>query len=78
MELRQKGIDNETIDNILQDLDEEDLALRAASKQARKYDGLEWSDFRKKLSAFLARRGFGYDVVSPVVREVWSELYEDV
>lgn len=74
MELRQKGISDETIDEVLQDLDEDNLAYQAALKQSRKYGGLEWMAFRKKMSAFLARRGFNYGVAKPVIEQVWSEL----
>ena len=73
MELRQKGIDRETIEAALRDLDEESLAYRAASKQARRYRDLEWADFRRKLNAFLARRGFGYESAQPAVERAWKE-----
>jgi SOS response regulatory protein OraA/RecX len=35
--------------------------------------GLEWPEFRQKLSGFLARRGFSYTTLAPVVSEVWKE-----
>ncbi|MFC1995994.1 RecX family transcriptional regulator [Chloroflexota bacterium] len=73
-ELRQKGVGSETIDETLCDLDEDDLAYQAALKQSRKYEGLDWHDFRKKMSAFLARRGFSYGVAKPVIEQVWSEI----
>ena len=73
-ELRQKGITDdviiETLNGIISD---EELALKAAHKQVRKYEGLEWPDFRKKLSGFLARRGFTYNIISLVVDQVWAE-----
>jgi regulatory protein len=74
IELRQKGIANEAIDEALRDLDEETLAYQAALKQSRKYAGLEWMAFRQKMSAFLARRGFRYEVAKPVIEQVWSEI----
>jgi regulatory protein len=72
-ELRQKGIENEIIDDALQTIDEDELAYRAALKQTRKYIRLEWPEYRKKMSAFLARRGFNYGTVFPIVERVWSE-----
>ena len=72
-ELRQKGIGDEAIEEALDALNEDNLAYQAALKQTRKYGSLEWQDFRRKMSAFLARRGFGYEVVKPVVERVWSE-----
>ena len=72
-ELYQKGIDEQIIQNVLQYVDEEKLASQAARKQARKYRDLEWPDFRKKMSGFLARRGFNYEVISLTIQNVWEE-----
>lgn len=72
MEMRQKGITDEIIEETLQDLDEEELAYRAAEKQVRKYKSLEWQDYRKKMSGFLARRGFPYAIIKPVTERVWE------
>lgn len=73
VELRHKGITDEAIETSIADLDEDELAYRAAFKQARRLKHLEWQDFRKKLYGFLARRGFNYDVISGVVPKVWEE-----
>ncbi len=73
-ELRQKGIEAATIEVALSHLDEEQLAYRAATQQLRKYRQLEWQDFRTKLTAYLARRGFNYNVAAPIVTKVWAEL----
>lgn len=73
-ELRQKGIGDEAIDGALFDLDEDSLAYQAALKQSRKYEGLDWQNFRQKMSAFLARRGFNYGVAKPVIEQVWSKM----
>ncbi len=73
MELRQKGIDDSIIAEVLAELDEDELAYRAAVKAARKYASLPWEGFRQKMVAFLARRGFHYGVAIPVVERVWSE-----
>jgi len=73
-ELRQKGVDDEAIDEVLRGLDEDSLAYQAALKQSRKYGDLEWQAFRQKLGAFLARRGFSYEVAKSVIEQVWSEI----
>lgn len=73
MELRQKGLDDETMQSALEDVDDEALAYEAAQKRAPRFTELEWNEFRKKLSGFLARRGFPYSVITPVVSRVWSE-----
>ena len=73
MELRQKGISDKIIEESLEDIDENDLAYRAAKKQARKYKTLEWQDFRKKMNGFLARRGFNYGIISIIIPQIWEE-----
>jgi regulatory protein len=73
-ELRQKQVDPVIIDEILQDIDETPLALAAGRKRARRLRPDDRQEFRKKLSGFLARRGFNYGVVAPVVDQLWEEL----
>jgi len=85
MELRQKGIEDTTIEFALEDLDEDALAYEAGLKKARKLKGaalssskgLEWSEFRKKMSDFLARRGFSYSVIAPIVSRLWNEVHPE-
>ena len=76
-ELRLKGIPDEIISGVVEDLDETSLAAKAAKKKARRYRDLEWEEFRKKLYGFLARRGFHYGIISDVVTKVWEELAEE-
>jgi len=76
-ELRQRGVDRETIEQSLEAIDDEALAYQAAQNQARKLGGLEWQDFRHKLLGFLARRGFNYEASAPAVARVWAELHEN-
>lgn len=74
MELRRKGLGDDVIQQTLeQTVDESSLARDAGRKYLRKVQGLDWPDFRNKLGGFLGRRGFSYDVVAPVLRELWAE-----
>jgi regulatory protein len=74
MELRRKGLSDEIVQPVLDEIvDEQALAFEAARKYSRRLAGLEWLDFRRKLSGFLVRRGFTYTTLSPVVSEVWKE-----
>lgn len=77
MELRQKGLDDETVHSAVSGVDEEALAYEAAQKRLGRLTGLEWNEFRKKLSEFLARRGFPYSVIAPIVTRLWSEVHMD-
>ncbi|HET7143234.1 MAG TPA: RecX family transcriptional regulator [Anaerolineales bacterium] len=73
MELRQKGLDDKTVTSAISEVNEDALAYEAAQKRLGRLKGLEWNDFRKKLSEFLARRGFPYSVIAPIVTRIWSE-----
>jgi regulatory protein len=77
MELRQRGLQEEAIENALQGIDEDDLAYQAGLKQARKLKSLDGIQFRKKMYSFLARRGFNYEIISPVVERIWNETSSD-
>ena len=77
MELRQKGLGDESVKSALERVDDEALAYEAAQKRAARYKDLEWNDFRKKLSDFLARRGFSYSVTSTVVSRIWNETHRE-
>lgn len=76
MELRRKGLNDEVIQSILEEsVDDEALAQQAARKYVRRLEGLERSEFRHKLSGFLARRGFSYSTIAPLVSQVWHECH---
>ena len=74
-ELRSKGVAAEEVAGVLPESDDEAvLAGRAAERYLRQVRGLPWPEFRRKLLAFLQRRGFDYGVASPVVRELWETV----
>lgn len=75
LELQQKGVAEDAIQDALTDCDQdEELAYRAAQARSRRLQGLDWESFRRKLGGFLGRRGFSYATMTPVIRQVWSEL----
>lgn len=78
MELRQKGLADEAIqDALAEQAQEDELAYRAAQHYSRRLAGLAWNEFRAKLGGYLGRRGFSYATVAPVVSRCWSELHPD-
>jgi regulatory protein len=77
MELRQKGLEDEAIQSAIETVDDNASAYEAAKKRAARFKGLEWNDFRRKLSEFLGRRGFSYSVIAPVVTRIWNETHAD-
>lgn len=74
-ELRQKGVSNEVIETSLAqaDLQESELALKAAQRVVGRYAALPQETFRLRLGAFLQRRGFSFAVASSTVRRLWNE-----
>ncbi|MDA1329967.1 MAG: RecX family transcriptional regulator [Chloroflexi bacterium] len=77
VELRQKGIQDSVIEHVLKDLDEDALARRAAEKKLRQFSRLNEKEFRKKLSAYLSRRGFSYEIVTDVCKQAWKTAKHD-
>jgi regulatory protein len=74
MELRQKGVAEEEIQKALAETeDESSLAYQSAIRYAHRLAGTDWETFRKRLGAYLGRRGFSYGTIAPVLRQVWDE-----
>jgi regulatory protein len=78
-ELRMKGVERETVSNAIDEaeIDERAGALEIARVKMRSYRGEEETVARRRLGAFLARRGYGYDVVKPVLDELFGENEDD-
>jgi len=70
MELRQKGIDKTIIEKAINKVDELPLATKLAQKKLRVYKNLPRQEFYQKMSAYLARRGFSWDVIKKVVAKL--------
>lgn len=76
VEMRQKGLAGEIIDDTLATItDEEVPAYEAARKKLRSVQGLEEREFFRKLVSFLQRRGFPYEVAATVTRRLWAEIH---
>jgi regulatory protein len=76
-ELRRKGLDDATIAPALAGLDAVAAATEAARPRALRLSALANSEpalFRHKMSDFLLRRGFDYDVVREVVGRLMVEV----
>jgi len=72
IELRRKGIDSEMVDEVLEGVDDEESAYRAAWRKGHNL-GKDYETFRQKLGAFLGRRGFSYDVINRTIERLWQE-----
>ncbi len=76
MELRQKGIDEDTIReelaNAFGDYVEADVVLELARRRAVRYQGIDPVKRKKRIFDFLARRGFGLDAITKVLKVIAS------
>ncbi len=68
-ELRQKGVDDQVIEEVLAEYDEEEAAARAAETAVRQLRRLDPPTFRRRLSDYLRRRGFPYGVIESLVEQ---------
>lgn len=73
MELKRKGIAAEVIDEVLEGSDEDGAAYRAAQKKARSLSQEDYDAYRRKLGAFLRRRGFSNEVANHAVERLWRD-----
>jgi len=79
-ELRMKGVERDVVDELVNDEQDEERALRAGRKKAMTLvntPNIDYATFRNRLGSFLQRRGFGFQVVTKTVRELWKELKEE-
>jgi regulatory protein len=79
-DLRSKGIDKEMVEETLASVEIDELqgAIQASSRKWETWQSLP-SDVRlRRLSGFLARRGYGYDIVRQVVAHFDGELEDDI
>lgn len=79
-ELRMKGVERDIVDELVNDEQDEERALRAGRKKALALvnaPGIDYATFRNRLGSFLQRRGFGYQVTARTVRALWQELKEE-
>ncbi len=76
-ELRMKGVQRDVVDEMVNDEQDEELALRAARKKAQsllRQPDIDFNTFRTRLGPFLQRRGFSYEVSKHTLKALWEEL----
>jgi regulatory protein len=74
-ELRQKGVDRTTIDEALEEQDDDAAAWAAAESKIDRWQTLPREEFEKKLMGFLARRGFDYSVSRRMAERAWRQIH---
>ncbi|MFC1993300.1 regulatory protein RecX [Chloroflexota bacterium] len=73
LELRQKGVAGDIIDQIVDTIDNNDSAYRAALSKARSLSLSDYQSFRQRLGGYLKRRGFGYEAINHAIERIWQE-----
>ena len=72
-ELLGRGIDPESAERAVSDVDDRETALELARKRARRNAGEAYETFFARVGGFLRRRGFDYEVTSAATRQAWIE-----
>lgn len=71
IELKQKGIDPETINNLQLTIDSDlEQAKKLAEKRIERLKGLDKQKIYEKLGRYLASKGFGWDIIKSSIDEV--------
>ena len=78
LELRRRGVADDVIAQVVDAIDDDESAYRAALSKARSLPLSDYQSFRRRLGEYLKRRGFGYGVISHTVERVWQEQGEQV
>ncbi|MCA9912387.1 MAG: RecX family transcriptional regulator, partial [Anaerolineae bacterium] len=74
-ELRQKGIADSLINEVLDDLlDESQAAYEAAESRVRRMRGATRQEFKQKVGAFLQRRGFGFEASNRALQSLIQDI----
>ena len=73
LELKQKGVPGDIIDQVVDTIDDDDSAYRAAMSKSRSLPLSDYQGFCKRLGECLKRRGFSYEVINHTVEQLWQE-----
>ena len=72
-ELKDKKVAQEIIEQVTQDLDDEGNAYELARSRMPLLAHLDYPDFHRRLSNYLAYRGFSYEVIRNTIARLWRE-----
>jgi len=73
LELKRKGVATDIIDQVVDAIDDDDSAYRAALSKARSLPQSDYQGFRRRLGEYLKQRGFSYGVINHTVERLWQE-----
>ncbi len=73
-ELQAKGVERETIDAVVSELDDRTNAYLIAQKKHIKWDGTDIQVWRRSMGTYLSRHGFSYSVIKDTLNRLASEM----
>jgi regulatory protein len=73
-ELRQKGVSDQIIAQVLNDLNDEAVAWRAVEGRLSRWVGLTHDELRQKMMGYLSRRGFDYEIINSIFEKACQVL----
>ncbi len=73
LELKRKGIAENIVEHVVDTIDDDDAAYRAALSKVRSLANADYQVFRRRLGEYLKRRGFAYGVINRAVERLWQE-----
>jgi regulatory protein len=72
-ELRDKNVEAEIIEQVTDDIDDEETAYKLGYGRLASLSQLDYPGFYRRLSSYLAYRGFNYEVIRNTVARLWRE-----
>jgi regulatory protein len=72
-ELREKQVDSEIVAQVTQNIDDEEIAYKLGSARLPSIAHLDYPAFYRRISSYLAYRGFSYEVIKRTVSLLWQE-----
>lgn len=72
-ELSDKKVAAEIIEQVTKDIDDEEIAYKLGASRMPTLAHLDYPDFYRRLSSYLAYRGFGYEVIKRTAALLWQE-----
>ncbi|MFC2059985.1 regulatory protein RecX [Chloroflexota bacterium] len=76
LELRRKGVADDFIDQVVDVIDDDDSAYRAALNKVHLWSLSGYQGFRHRLGGYLKRRGFSYEVINNTIERVWKSKHD--
>jgi regulatory protein len=76
-ELARKGVPGDVVDAALEGIDDLAAAVSVARKHAARLASLERPEFESRMTTFLQRRGFDFEVIRGVVANLRDEVQND-